>query len=371
MVIHSCGKTKIDLSINMLYLKSPRDLPASSSHGFLSEEEGFRRVRCLRRRKGTIPRKRESRIFSRTPIRGDFFPVAVPVHGRFQARTGLRTGTPELGRAKVAAQGIAQRHHLLGRLPKDRQAGGAVGQAPLLDGLRGKRQGNPLQASRHRLEPPLGLRVEEPELPGVEKGGVEMIWDIEHAVERELPPDPPKKGQALRKESQARPLMPREPWAVDRKRAFRVGKQKPVDQKHPEDTLLRERPDRLPRAERGDLHAHFQEKAVARLAPGVQADALVLRVPALEREEGFAISPSCESVEDSRGPDPFPDLLRAEPAEEEVFRVVARKLEEEFPGGGEGLFPRSPGPQERKGKKPAQGGKTAGTASAHGKRSVP
>src|SRR3989304_9396155 len=130
MVIHSCGKAKKDLSINMLYLKSPRDLPASSSHGFLAEEEGFRRVRCLRRRKGTIPRKRESRIFSRPPLRGDLFPVAVPVHGRLQARTGLRTSEPVLGRAKVAAERIAQRHHLLGRLPKDRQAGAGGGPGP-------------------------------------------------------------------------------------------------------------------------------------------------------------------------------------------------------------------------------------------------
>jgi hypothetical protein len=130
-----------------------------------------------------------------------------------------------------------------------------------------------------------------------------------------------------------------------------------VDQEHPEDVLLRERPDRLPRAERADLQAHLHEEAVARPVPGVQADALVLRVHALEREEGLAVSPSCEAVADSRGPDPFPDLLRPEPAAEEVIRVVARELEEKLPLGGKGLIPLSPGPQRRKRKEAGAGEK--------------
>lgn len=123
----------------------------------------------------------------------------------------------------MAAKGFAQRHDLLRRLPGDRQAGTDVDQAPFLDGLRCECEGDPLEVPGHRLEPPFGSRVEEPERPGIDKGGVEMIGDVENAVEEELLSDLPEKGQAFRNQPQARFLLPGEPGAVDRKRTFRVG----------------------------------------------------------------------------------------------------------------------------------------------------
>jgi len=71
------------------------------------EVEEFPRLRCLRRGKGTIPRKRESRIFSGTSFRGDFFPVAIPVHGHPEARSDLVADAPAPGggRTKTAVPG--------------------------------------------------------------------------------------------------------------------------------------------------------------------------------------------------------------------------------------------------------------------------
>lgn len=97
----------------------------------------------------------------------------------------------------MAAKGFAQRHNLLRGLPGDRQAGTGVDQAPFLDGLRGEREGNPPEVPGHRLEPPLGSRVEEPEFPGVDKSSVKMIGDVKNAVEKELLSDLPEKGQAF------------------------------------------------------------------------------------------------------------------------------------------------------------------------------
>lgn len=107
-----------------------------------------------------------------------------------------------------------------------------------------------------------------------------------------------------------------------------------MDEEHAEDGFLRKRFDRFPRAERANLQSHFHEEAVTGLPPVVQEDALVFRVPALERENGIVVSLARKPLVDARVPDPFPDLLRPEPAEEKVFRVDARKFEKKLPFGG-------------------------------------
>lgn len=103
-----------------------------------------------------------------------------------------------------------------------------------------------------------------------------------------------------------------------------------MDEQHPEDDIFREGSDRLPRVERTDLKPDFQEEAVAGCLPGVQAYPLILGVSAFEHERRIVVSPTCKPRENSRLPDPSPYLFLSEPAEEEVIRVVPRKVEEEL-----------------------------------------
>ena len=271
----------------------------------------------------------------------------------------------------MAAKRFAQRHDLLRGFPGDRQAGTDVDKAPFLDCLRGERERKSLEIPGHRLKPPLGLRVEKPERPGVDKGGVKMVGDVKNAVEKELLSELPEKGETFRNQPQSRSLLPGEPGAIDRKRTIRVGQGEPVDEEHPEDGPLGVRSDRLDGTERADLDPYLHEEAVAGLSPRVQADTLLLRVRAREREDGIVVSPERKPRKDAGVLDPFPDLLRPEPAEKPVFRVEARQLEEELLFEGRNAFSLPPVLQQRKRQEPAKGGKTRCPVPAHGVRSVP
>lgn len=196
-----------------------------------------------------------------------------------------------------------------------------------IDRFGGERQGSSLEVTGDRLETAFVLRIQEPEGARVEKGGVEVVGDVEDAVEGQLPAEVPQKRNALRQETQPRPDLAREAGAVGGKGPFRIGEAEPVEDQHAERVFPGERPDGLAGAEAAKLKPGLEEKAVAGNRTGEQVDALVRGVLAFQEEKRVGVPSPGQAFEDSRPRKPGADLLPVEPAEEKVPGVFARELE--------------------------------------------
>lgn len=183
---------------------------------------------------------------------------------------------------------------------------------------------------------------------------MEVVGDVEDAVDPQFPAEVPEQREDLRQETQARPLLAGKARAGDRERPVRVGKGEPVEDEHAERAFLGERPDRLPRVESEKLQPCLEEEPFPGRTSREEEDPLVRGVLALQDKEGVRIPQVREAGKDPRTVQTGTHAFRVEPSEKAVFGVPAGELEEELPLGGAGAFPVAGRPEQREGEEPAE-----------------
>ncbi len=121
-----------------------------------------------------------------TVAEDEVLPVKIPVDNEPMICQCPVSGLPVRGGAQETGQRSAHRQHLLRGGPGDRGSGPPVDEAPFPDRVGGQRQRDAGKVARDRQEPAFRLRVEVAKSAGVEKRRVEMVRDVEHAVDGQV-----------------------------------------------------------------------------------------------------------------------------------------------------------------------------------------
>src|SRR5512143_1825767 len=303
---------------------------------------------------GTTREKRDARRFLRTVAEGKIPPVKIPVDNEAMICQCPVSGLPVRVGPEETGQRSAHRDHLLRHGPGRRGFRGPVDEAPFPDRVRGQRQRDAGKISRDREEPPFRYRVEVTEGPGVEKRRVEMVRDVEHAVDGELAGESLEQRDRLVQETQPGLLLSRKARPVDGERSVGRGEDEPVDHEHAEGRGLREGADGTTRMEGSQLQARLEKEAVPGLLPGVEADPLVGWIGAGEAKDRIRIPPLREAGQKSRRVEKLPELPGAEPAEEPVLGVLTGQIEGELALEGWGRIGALPRRQEGQAEQPAK-----------------